>query len=376
MAKTLTSDKTTKQPVGKNKKKVTCSICIEYIEESDGRKKGHDAIFCDGACQAWLHRNCAGLRREVFEVISKSDDKFFCPQCRLDCQQKEITDLKETVNNLCSELTQLKSQVTSILSLKPSCCSVNDTTSVTNLPDPNLSTNNCMSYSEAAGGNALVNSRPALSKQPTHSGRPTHSGSKSYDRRCNLVMFGIEESALYKRTMQEIDLVTTVLKELDDNIENRCIIDCVRLGKFDRGNARPRPILVKLNRPADVLSILSKRRLLDSKVTIRPDLSPIERVNEQLLLKERWTLIQSGVTRQAIKIRKSTLLVNGAVHAKIVDNTLVKTDDGTDNVDTTCVVGNAQGENDTTPGQTSFSQNVSHSDVDLGRNDFLDDAHP
>ena len=74
-----------------------CSVCLEEIEESCGRKEGHDAIYCDGVCQAWLHRQCAGLSKPRFKLVSESKDLFHCPQCRLESQRDEIQQLKSTV---------------------------------------------------------------------------------------------------------------------------------------------------------------------------------------------------------------------------------------------------------------------------------------
>ena len=37
----------------------TCCVCEEIIMDT-GRKK-QAAVFCDGICQRWLHRSCAGL---------------------------------------------------------------------------------------------------------------------------------------------------------------------------------------------------------------------------------------------------------------------------------------------------------------------------
>ena len=38
-----------------------CPICLEVIIDSAKAKKGQDAIFSEGKCSSWLHRNCAAL---------------------------------------------------------------------------------------------------------------------------------------------------------------------------------------------------------------------------------------------------------------------------------------------------------------------------
>ena len=39
-------------------------------------------------------------------------------------------------------------------------------------------------------------------------------------------------------------------------------------------------------------------------------MSPDERINESLLLKERWNLIQSGIERKSIKIQSTKIFAN------------------------------------------------------------------
>ena len=74
----------------KAQKKVICPICSEWTEDKAGKKKGHDAIFCDGACQEWLHRQCAGPSKASFEAASASNLLFLCPRCLLLQQATEL----------------------------------------------------------------------------------------------------------------------------------------------------------------------------------------------------------------------------------------------------------------------------------------------
>lgn len=88
-----------------------CPICEELILDAVGRKPGQAAVECDGSCAAWLHRRCVGLSMAAFEVISKSSDPFFCPQCRLDKQQLEIDSLRDMVSSLSAKLSALSNHV-------------------------------------------------------------------------------------------------------------------------------------------------------------------------------------------------------------------------------------------------------------------------
>ena len=75
---------------------------------------------------------------------------------------------------------------------------------------------------------------------------------------------------------------------------------------------------MKFIRAADASSVLSKRRSsIGASVIIKPDMSPSERKRESILLKERWSLIQSGVPRKAIRIQGSRLLVRNKLHGQV-----------------------------------------------------------
>ena len=113
--------------------------------------------------------------------------------------------------------------------------------------------------------------------------------------------------------------MATLLSEIDTSIERHAIKDSFRLGKFNPGNKRPRPLLVKFLRSADATNILSNKSKLKSPVYIKPDLTPEEKAKEQLLLKERRSLIEKGVNRKQIKLRGYNIYIDSKLHCKIVD---------------------------------------------------------
>jgi len=91
--------------------------------------------------------------------------------------------------------------------------------------------------------------------------------------------------------------------------------------------------LLKLNRAVDVISVLSN--LGAKSVSIKPDMTPEERKIEGLLLKERWSLLQSGVDKVDIKIRLSSIYVKGVKHGYVSNSVfhLVNTSPPTMSVD-------------------------------------------
>ena len=85
-------------------------ICLVYecaTLDSDENTEGHDAVFCEGDCQGWIHRTCAGLTRPAFDNLSESTP-YLCSYCTFTKQYKEICELKETVKKLTSKITELE----------------------------------------------------------------------------------------------------------------------------------------------------------------------------------------------------------------------------------------------------------------------------
>ena len=70
-----------------------------------------------------------------------------------------------------------------------------------------------------------------------------------------------------------------------------------QLGRFDPKHCQPRPLLVSLIHSSDVQTILANRSKLSKPIVIKSSMSPEERINESLLLKVRWNLIQQGMER-------------------------------------------------------------------------------
>ena len=56
---------------------------------------------------------------------------------------------------------------------------------------------------------------------------------------------------------------------------------------------------------------------------MRPDLSPDKIVQEKILLKEHWILIQSGVERSDIKIEGNAIHIRGLLHGRVVNSVFV-----------------------------------------------------
>ena len=83
-------------------------MCCETIVEATEDTEGQEALFCEGTCQKWLHRWCAGVHKESYAALTLSVEPFMCPSCRLSEHCQLIKTLVETVESLKGEVQQLK----------------------------------------------------------------------------------------------------------------------------------------------------------------------------------------------------------------------------------------------------------------------------
>ena len=147
------------------------------------------------------------------------------------------------------------------------------------------------------------------------------------EKKFNVVIYGISEcpngTSRSERLNQDLSDVVSVLSKVSSSIEPQAIKDCFRLGKFNPQRSKPRPILVKFIRIADVHCILSNKRLLSSPIFIKPDMTAEERHRESVLLKEKWKLIQSGIPKNVIKIQGSRLYVRKKLYGQFENSTFV-----------------------------------------------------
>ena len=220
----------------KTKKKggCICPICLEVIQDSSKSKKGHDSIFCEGQCNSWLHRGCAGLPKSVFTSLLDSSDPFYCPHCQLKEHSSTILDLKATIASLTKSITALQ---TSVKSLEP-------TLEPVSMPDGSTSAN-----SQPKPANVTLTNKPP--------------STASYeDKKFNVVMYGIKESppktSKSDRLENDLQSITNEFAKVDLSIQASSVKDCFRLGRYKSDASRPRPILIKFLRSTEATMALTK----------------------------------------------------------------------------------------------------------------------
>uniref|UniRef100_A0A1X7T7Y7 Uncharacterized protein n=1 Tax=Amphimedon queenslandica TaxID=400682 RepID=A0A1X7T7Y7_AMPQE len=125
------------------------------------------------------------------------------------------------------------------------------------------------------------------------------------------------------RAIQDQERVLSVLSPLCSSLSTNSLRDLFRLGKYDRN--RSRSIIVKLHRSLDVSVILSNKRQLEGSpnISIRPDLSPSERNAHSILVRERRSMISSGVDSASIKIRRNCIYLGPRLQGKVINGSFV-----------------------------------------------------
>ena len=324
-----------------SKIKYTCPICEDVIQEAQaGITTGHDSVYCDGLCRTWLHRGCAGLSKKAFEALSKSKDKFLCLKCTFSTQKatshsNDSTSHFSDLHSLLADIeTQLKASLADLIAqaLAPLRSLLNDRVQALNSKLNALDSEfrqqlgqlsadlNCLRM--ATSQKQIPDVPPAAANSPlvnlTSAPIPRH------NTNLNLVVYGVQESKKgtprHIRVEEDLKSVTSTLSSIDNAIDDHFIRDCIRLGKYKEDAHSPRPILAKFVRSTDVSRLLSKRSKLRHPTIIKPDMTPSQRYQEAVLLKQRWLLIQDGTPKQSIKIRKDKLFINGRPHGQVIDS--------------------------------------------------------
>ena len=274
-----------------------CSICCQKFGPKD------EVLFCSGSCQKHLHRYCASVNEQSYKtLISDDSPPFLCFCCFRAQKDDEVAKLHAIVDLLKDEINALKKTRLNDAEWPPLA--------------PGAERPMKDSQPTSAPGESTVRST-------SHSPHTVHSVSNAscnQESKYNLVLYGVEECrpGLPRLGRLESDLasVVKVFSALDSSIQSQSVRDCYRLGKFSPGASRPRPVLVKFVRAADVSKIFAKRKSLSSPFFLKPDLSQAERVQHSTLMQERWRLIQSGVSRKDIRVKGDALYINNQMHGR------------------------------------------------------------
>ena len=75
-----------------------CPICSEVIIEDYNTDNGQDAINCESTCDTWLHHQCAGISKLIFESLKNSNKPCYCMYCHLTSYEFQFSEFKSTIS--------------------------------------------------------------------------------------------------------------------------------------------------------------------------------------------------------------------------------------------------------------------------------------
>ena len=105
--RSLVSEETNSNDTTKRSKGAICPICNNVVKETQ------QAIFCEGTCKQWIHRQCASLTVDAYTKAGESQQPFYCLHCTVSSQKQEIDLLKEQVKSLSAKFDSLLPNSTS-----------------------------------------------------------------------------------------------------------------------------------------------------------------------------------------------------------------------------------------------------------------------
>ena len=270
----------------------SCGVCEKHVDDSN-----EESIFCDGVCQAWMHRICTGLSATAFKHAQDSPDEYLCHYCSALSLKEEVKTLKKEITELEHKLSKFSDQNHFPLGSAPIITDLGTmgTTSATLADKEN---------SQPPHQDTFVKKR------------------EDRDRKFKLIVYGIEEStkgtSRIERVRKDTQAISELLQDVDDSVPHHSIRDCIRLGKYNE--SKNRPTMIELTRASDVTSILSNRRNLRHHpgISIKPSLTRDQRKVESILLKKRWELINKDqCEKHDIKIKGNSLFVKGTKHGSV-----------------------------------------------------------
>ena len=78
--------------------KMKCDLCLAAIAEDK-----EDALQCEGTCQLWFHRYCAGVSQSHFRTLASANDKpYVCLHCSHEHHQATVNELRSEVGSVYS----------------------------------------------------------------------------------------------------------------------------------------------------------------------------------------------------------------------------------------------------------------------------------
>ena len=113
-----------------------CDGCCSTIVDDE-----HEAIQCEGSCQKWYHRLCAGVSKYHYDVLADSPNPFICWLCSDSLPRAVIQELQQ-------ELAALKRDFATKFEINRS--------EISALKEENAALRAAISQWQPTGGNSTV----------------------------------------------------------------------------------------------------------------------------------------------------------------------------------------------------------------------------
>lgn len=86
----------------KEQEQSECGLCCDAIVEDRD-----EALFCEGSCNRWMHRYCAGVSLSHYEALQDSPLPFLCSLCAQSKHSEAIEEMRATIAALREEVKEL-----------------------------------------------------------------------------------------------------------------------------------------------------------------------------------------------------------------------------------------------------------------------------
>ncbi len=180
--------------------------CLVYDKQIDDIVE--DLILCEGKCQGWIHRMCAGLFKKALKLAQDSPLPFLCHYC----------NTKEEISLLKTELAAAKSAVNNPIT-------------------QNSSLQQSQTYSSVVQNNPDIFSPNLILPRAS----PT---SGLQEKKFNIIVYGVEESPKgsnrHLRDIQDTRAVTEIFKLVEPQVPDHSLRDCHYVTAKGQGNI-PKP---------------------------------------------------------------------------------------------------------------------------------------
>ena len=247
-----------------------CTSCNAAVKKQD------EGMQCD-RCGEWWHRACTDIPQQFYDHLSSVRGIMWA--CA-NCLDNAKTAMKTSIRDKSIE-TSLESIKTEVINLKAALVSTDTKTIV------NGHTATPVTPDDQSKMGIRINGVPELSNQKMHD-----------------------------RMDSDFQAVRKVMEYLGE-LGNEPITDSFRLGKYRSDATRPRTLLVMFKNPWLVRKLLAKSYILkdySDSIYLSRELTVDEKKLESRILFERYKLVETGISKNRLRVRDLNLYLDGKEH--------------------------------------------------------------